>query len=144
MNFTPNLDEAPVFASLFHRRGWMTDAEWDAYKAVYDEVIRSVPVPALIVFCACDPKVCRKRLAHRDRPFDRKLPAAQVSLLHERYSSWLTAFDRCPVYEIDTTQFDPTDRAVAAEIAREIKAVLGSTVRPSLRLGALRRRSGET
>ena len=47
-----------------------------------------------------------RRIAQRDRPFERTIDRGYISMLVEEYESFFKTYDRTPVLRIDTTRMD--------------------------------------
>lgn len=101
------------FTRLFHRRGLLTDLEFELCRRLYGFIRSTLPVPELIVRLYADEGTVARRLKMRDRiniatmrdfhPFN--------SLLDE----WLESFSRPRVLELDISGETPAyQRSIAA------------------------------
>lgn len=90
-----------LFADLTLKGDHMT-----LYKRIFNLLNEQIPVPDLVIYLYSDVDVLMKRIAQRDRPFERSMDVNYISLLAETYEKFFASYTRTPVLRIDTTKMD--------------------------------------
>ncbi len=75
------------FARLFHARGYLSDAEYDLCKRLYEQLRLALPMPELIIYLTASEDVIRERLARRDRV--NIATSADAGMLKKYLEEWL-------------------------------------------------------
>jgi len=104
----------------------LKDDELAMYGRVHAALGEKIPRPDLIVFLRADHDVLMRRIALRDRPFERDMDPDYIRELAEAYDAWLSRLTDVPVLTIETNQIDYLSRTedldhVAALIATELE-----------------------
>ena len=89
------------FTRLFHKRGLLTDPEFELCKRVYDFIRQTLPVPELIVRLSADEATIARRLSERDR-----INIARVedtALFNLFLDQWLESIPSDGLLELDVT-----------------------------------------
>ncbi len=92
------------FARLFHKRGYLSDAEFDLCKRLYEQLRLALPVPELIVYLTASDEVVRERLAGRDRV--NIATANDAGLLKGYLEGWLETLPQENVLRFDVSESD--------------------------------------
>lgn len=90
-----------LFADLTLKGDHMT-----LYKRIFNLLNEQIPIPDLIIYLYSDIDVLMKRIAQRDRPFERSIDINYISLLAETYENFFASYSRTPVLRINTTEMD--------------------------------------
>ena len=98
-------DKDFLFASL-NLRG----DEWDLYLDLYEQLKPKLPTPDLVVYLRADPDLLLRRIAKRDRPFERDMEADYLRRLGAAYDRH---FEHAPypVQVIEASEVDFVERA---------------------------------
>ena len=92
------------FARLFYQRGYLSGAEFDLCKRLYEQLRLALPVPELVVYITASEEVVRKRLAHRDRV--NIATADDAALLKGYLEGWLNTLPKENLLRIDVSGVD--------------------------------------
>ena len=96
-----------IFAkdSLFAHLNLSGD-ELTMYDRVYAALNEKIPTPDLLVFLRADLDVLMKRIAARDRPYERGIDPDYIEELRIAYEKFVGDYDEAPVLVIDTNSLD--------------------------------------
>jgi deoxyadenosine/deoxycytidine kinase len=90
------------FSRLFHRRGLLTDAEYELCGRLYSFIRGSLPFPDLIVHLCADEHTVAERLSKRDRI---NIASAEDTALFNSYlEEWLAALPSDQLIELDVSK----------------------------------------
>ncbi|MBT3190653.1 MAG: deoxynucleoside kinase [Anaerolineae bacterium] len=92
------------FARLFHKRGYLGDAELELCKRLYTQLRLALPMPELIVYLTASEKVIRERLAKRDRV--NIATSSDAGMLKKYLEAWLNKLSPESVIELDVSESD--------------------------------------
>ncbi len=88
----------------------LKDDELAMYGRVHAALGEKIPNPDLIVFLRADHDVLMRRIALRDRPFERDIDPDYIREVASAYDAWLSRLSDVPVLTIDTNQLDYLSR----------------------------------
>ncbi len=94
------------FARLFHKRGYLNDAEFDLCKRLYEQLRLALPAPELVVYLTASEEAIRQRLSGRDRV--NIATADDAGLLKKYLEEWLNALPKEKLYRLDVSNTDET------------------------------------
>lgn len=107
----------------------LKDDELAMYGRVHAALGEKIPKPTLIVYLQADHEVIMRRIALRDRPYERNMDPDYIRELQAAYQAWLSNLQEIPVLLIDTNQLDflanEADLEYAAGLIREALAANG-------------------
>ena len=89
------------FTRLFHRRGMLTDPEFDLCRRVYGFLRQSLPRPELIIRLCADEGTVTERLSARDRI--NIASAEDTSLFNGFVEEWLASIPPAQVLELNVS-----------------------------------------
>lgn len=92
------------FARLFHKHGYLSDAEFDLCKRLYKQLRLALPAPELVVYLTASDEVVRERLAGRDRV--NIATANDAGLLKGYLKEWLETLPQENVLRFDVSESD--------------------------------------
>ncbi len=84
----------------------LKDDELAMYGRVHAALSEKIPKPDLIVYLKADHDVVMRRIALRDRPYERDMDPEYIRLLAEAYEAWLSNLVEIPVLTIDVSELD--------------------------------------
>lgn len=93
--------------ALFARINLKGD-ELEMYYRVHEALAEKIPPPDLIVYLRADTEVLMRRIAMRDRPYERKMGRDYIAELNREYDTFFLDNPnyKTPVLVIDTNQID--------------------------------------
>ena len=98
------------FARLFHKHGYLNDAEFDLCKRLYAQLRAAIPPPEMVIYLTASKEIIRQRLAIRDRV--NIATSADADLLENYLNEWLADLPPDRILEIDVTTSDPSYAAL--------------------------------
>lgn len=99
-------EDAEIFVRALFALGNLNDRDLGAYRGVYEEVIRSLPSPNLMIYLRATVPTLMDRIRRRARGIETGITADYLSLLNTYYEQWLEHFDLCPVLTIPSDELD--------------------------------------
>ncbi len=84
----------------------LKDDELAMYGRVHAALGEKIPKPNLIVYLQADHEVIMRRIAHRDRPYERNMDPDYIRELTAAYEAWLSNLQDIPVLIIRTNELD--------------------------------------
>lgn len=99
-------EDAFIFSRALNKMGNLTDLDYRSYLSVFDLVIKSLPVPSLLVYLKCPVSVLMNRIRSRARDMESSISEDYLKLLDTFYDDWLKSFDLCPVLTLRTDDLD--------------------------------------
>lgn len=98
----------------------LRDDELAMYGRVHAALGENIPKPDLIVYLDAEHDEVMRRIAQRDRPYERDMDPDYIRQLARAYKAWLSNLQDIPVLNIDVTELDflgdDTDLAHIAEL----------------------------
>ncbi len=81
--------------------------ELDMYHKVHNALGEKIPKPDLLVYLQASTDTLMKRIAFRDRPYERQMERAYIDELNRAYESFFAKpFDHTPVLKIDSNELN--------------------------------------
>ena len=99
-------EDAEIFARALHRLDHLDERDLRAYRGVYDEVVRQLPSPSLLVYLRATVPTLVERIRQRSRDIETGITAEYLTLLGSFYDEWMERFDLCPVLTIPSDELD--------------------------------------
>ena len=93
----------------------LKDDELAMYGRVHAALGEKIPRPDLIVYLRADHDVLMRRIALRDRPFERDMDPGYIREVSAAYDAWLSRLNDMPVLTIDTNDLDYLSRPADME-----------------------------
>ncbi|MFL7869514.1 MAG: deoxynucleoside kinase [Anaerolineales bacterium] len=84
----------------------LKDDELAMYGRVHAALSEKIPKPDLIVFLKAEHDVVMRRIALRDRPYERDMDPDYIRQLAAAYEAWLTSMPDIAVLELDVNELD--------------------------------------
>jgi deoxyguanosine kinase len=84
----------------------LKDDELAMYGRVHAALSEKIPKPTLIVYLHADHEVVMRRIALRDRPYERDMDPNYIRELAAAYQAWLSNLQDIPVLNIDVSHLD--------------------------------------
>jgi deoxyadenosine/deoxycytidine kinase len=99
-------EDAHIFARALYHLGNLTERDYQAYRQVFELVVKGLPRPDLLLYLAAPVPVLLKRIALRGRAIESSISGDYLSLLETFYDEWIEGFDLCPVLTIRSDDLD--------------------------------------
>lgn len=99
-------EDAEIFVRALHTLNHLDERDLKAYHSVYEEVIRNLPPPHLLVYLRATVPTLLARIRQRSREIEAGITADYLALLNSFYEEWLQHFDLCPVLTIPSDELD--------------------------------------
>lgn len=80
--------------------------ELATYQLVHDALAERIPGPDLVVFLRVDTPVAMKRIAMRDRPYERNMDEDYIDQVNRAYEEHFADHTGLPVLPVDTSNMD--------------------------------------
>ena len=108
------------FTRLFHRRGLLTDPEFDLCRRVYALMREALPRPELIIHLCADERTIAERLATRDRI---NIASAEDAAVFDSFlEEWLASLPSDQILELDvskeTVEYERSVKIIVDKIRR--------------------------
>ncbi len=84
----------------------LKDDELAMYGRVHAALSEKIPKPDLIVYLRAEHETIMRRIAQRDRPYERDMDPGYIRELATAYDAWLTNIQEIPVLTVDVTALD--------------------------------------
>ena len=132
-------EDKEIFAATLHRRGFMSDRDYENYVALFDAMTSFLRTPDLIVYLRAGVDTLLDRIRCRGRDCERDIAPAYLEALNVAYEDWCRRATRATrVLTIDTEGLDlvADDSAIGVTLD-EIVGLLGAadSARQPLELG---------
>ncbi len=116
--------------ALFARINLQGD-ELEMYYNVHDALAEKIPLPELVVYLSADTNVLMRRIAQRDRPYERQMEEAYIATLNGAYEDFFENFYQgVPVLRIDTNELDIVNQTEALDfVEKQIRKRLAESPR---------------
>jgi deoxyguanosine kinase len=80
--------------------------ELDMYFNIHTALAEKIPKPNLIVYLKAETPTLMKRIAMRDRAYERNMDEAYIDQLNNTYSSYFDNYSHSPVLTVETDELD--------------------------------------
>ena len=90
---------------LFARMN-LNEHEWDLYERLFALIAPMTVQPDLVIYLTAELPTLLRRIAHRDRPFERAIEAAYLDRLRRAYDRFFTEYDETALLTVDTEAVD--------------------------------------
>lgn len=99
-------EDAEVFAKNLHLQGHIEEREWLVYWNLYQTLAEILPHPSLVIYIRASVPTLQRRIAHRGRDFESKIPDAYLEGLNLLYEEWISSFSLAPILTISGDSLD--------------------------------------
>ncbi len=118
-------EDGDIFAQNLYQKNYINAEDWFLYRSFYNELIRLLPSPSLVIYLRASVPVLMSRILQRDRYQERKIDQKYLTELNAFYEEWIKHFKICPVLAIETDHLDFVNHYEDFEyIEKEIKSYL--------------------
>jgi deoxyadenosine/deoxycytidine kinase len=99
-------EDAHIFARALNHMGNLNERDYQAYKRLFDLVVKGLPSPDLLIYLRAPVPVLMERIHKRARNIETGISQGYLELLDSFYEDWMRTFDLCPVLTIHTDDLD--------------------------------------
>ena len=92
----------------------LSGSELSMYEHLYEIMVKDIPRPDLIIYLQASTEMLMKRIALRDRPFERKISfeyMRRLNLAYEEFFSYPDNYKKIKLIKIDTNSLDFVGRS---------------------------------
>ena len=100
---------------LFARMN-LNEHEWDLYERLFALIAPMTVRPDLVIYLTAELPTLLRRIAHRDRPFERAIEPAYLDRLRREYDRFFAEYDETALLTVDTEAVDIFTTADLEEI----------------------------
>jgi deoxyadenosine/deoxycytidine kinase len=93
-------EDAEIFAANLYRRAGINARDYTTYRALYQGVAEFLPPPDLVIYLQASPETLMRRIAQRNRDYERDIQLDYLQGLNELYERWIESFTLCPVLTV--------------------------------------------
>ncbi|NPV55662.1 MAG: deoxynucleoside kinase [Anaerolineae bacterium] len=111
------------FTRLFHRRGLLSDGEFDLCRRLYELLRALLPPPDLIIRLRASREVAAQRLAGRQRV--NIATASDFELFESQLDDWLATLPPAQILTVDVSTHDPAYSKLIPGLLDELQTRLG-------------------
>jgi deoxyadenosine/deoxycytidine kinase len=94
--------------------------ELDLYERLYDLIVPLTVQPDLLIYLTAEPETLLRRIASRDRPFERTIEPDYLRRLCEEYERFFVEYDAAAVLTVDTDEVDIFTEGDLREVMRHV------------------------
>ncbi len=99
-------EDAEVFARNLHRRGHLSERDWETYQELYRTFTTLLPPPDLVVYLRASVPTLRRRISQRGRGFEAGISEEYLGQLNALYEEWIAGFSLAPVLTVPSDRLD--------------------------------------
>ena len=101
-------EDAEIFARGLYESDVMSRHEFELYQKLYTELLTGPAArpPRLLIYLHGSLDLVVARIGQRGRQAERDMPPSYWKNLHARYAAWIGEFRRCPVLDLDISEYD--------------------------------------
>lgn len=99
-------EDAEIFARNLSLQGNFSQRDYETYRSLYLTLIEYLPPPDLVIYLRASVPTLLKRIALRDRSYERKIAPEYLTRLNTLYEDWIGRFTFCPVLTVPADDLD--------------------------------------
>jgi deoxyadenosine/deoxycytidine kinase len=99
-------EDAEIFAQNLYRQGTLSERDYNTYRALYLTLSDFLPPPDLVIYLRASVPTLVKRIALRDRDYERTIGAPYLAQLNELYENWINGWTLSPVLTVPADDLD--------------------------------------
>ncbi len=96
----------PIFAQLYYKIGDMEPEEYFIYQSLFGTLVESLDRPELVVYLDVSADEAIRRIQHRGREDELKMPHSYWRNLHEVYTDYYSHYQLSPLLRINVKEMD--------------------------------------
>lgn len=99
-------EDSEIFARNLSLQGNFSQRDYETYRSLYLTLIEFLPPPDLVIYLRASVPTLLKRIALRDRSYERKIAPEYLARLNTLYEDWIGNFSFCPVLTVPADDLD--------------------------------------
>jgi deoxyadenosine/deoxycytidine kinase len=99
-------EDAEVFAQNLFLQGHISERDYATYRSLYRTLAEYLPPPDLVIYLRASVPTLLKRIALRNRDYERSIEPAYLDRLNSLYENWIAHFTLCPVLTVPADELD--------------------------------------
>ncbi|MEN6409852.1 MAG: deoxynucleoside kinase [Anaerolineaceae bacterium] len=99
-------EDAEVFCHNLYLQGYISPRDYDTYRELYHVLSDFLPPPDLMIYLRASVPTLIKRIALRNRDYERTISPDYLEQLNMLYETWIASFTLCPVLTIPADDLD--------------------------------------
>ncbi len=99
-------EDAEVFAQNLGQQGALSARDFETYWTLYRTLTQFLPAPDLLIYLRASVPTLMKRIALRNRDYERTIPPDYLDQLNQLYEKWISSFTLCPVLTVPADDLD--------------------------------------
>jgi deoxyadenosine/deoxycytidine kinase len=115
-------EDVDIFAEYFRSQGAIDARSYRTYRSIANHFLSELKPPDLLIYCKCSVTAAMTRISARVKELEVNYPAGHLDEIARRYDEWIAAYDRGPVWVVDSERID-------FRKDKEFRAVLDDVVR---------------
>lgn len=99
-------EDAEVFARNLYVQGNMAERDYATYRSLYLTLAETLPPPDLVIYLRASVSTLIRRIALRNRDYERSIAPAYLENLNGLYENWIQHFTLCPILTVPADDLD--------------------------------------
>ena len=99
-------EDAEIFAHNLFVQGTLSERDYTTYRSLYRTLAEYLPPPDLMIYLRASVPTLLKRIALRNRDYERKIAPEYLTHLNDLYENWINHFTLCPVLTVPADDLD--------------------------------------
>jgi len=99
-------EDAEIFAHNLFVQGTLSERDYTTYRSLYRTLAEYLPPPDLMIYLRASVPTLLKRIALRNRDYERKIAPEYLTHLNDLYENWINHFALCPVLTVPADDLD--------------------------------------
>lgn len=118
-------EDAEIFANNLFLQGTLSERDYGTYRSLYRTLAEYLPPPDLVIYLRASVPTLLKRIALRNRDYERTISPQYLAHLNDLYENWINHFTLCPVLTVPADDLDYVAHPPHLElIARKVQEKL--------------------
>lgn len=99
-------EDAEIFAMNLYHQGYLSQRDFDTYRAMYQSLNDFLPPPDLVIYLRASVSTLIHRIMQRNRDYELSISPEYLNKLNDLYRQWIDRFTLCPVLTVPADDLD--------------------------------------
>lgn len=99
-------EDAEIFARNLYLQGNLSERDYATYRSLYQTLVEFLPPPDLVIYLRASVDTLSRRIALRNRDYEKSINPDYLARVNDLYSEWITAFTLCPILTVPADELD--------------------------------------
>ena len=99
-------EDVQIFARNLHDMGQMSDRDWKTYKNLFENMVRFLKEPDIIIYLKASTDTLISRIKKRNRDFEKNINPEYLHQLNTSYNNWVKNEKKLNILTIETDNFN--------------------------------------